>query len=194
MKKIDTYRRFDDEGYQVMTLDECSGLQLLGECPPLPIGMEIAFCQNESNESVDIAEIAEVDFSPRADKDFYCHFVEILHGQYDGWMLTRFQIRCCGVALEYFCPATDASEEIVLNILKNGLHHIRIHFNVPHTNGKPDTQYVLHATDCCKGTSIWISEKTQDSYILDFFNNDTDDFTTTCAVPTEAGEIIYTDF
>lgn len=198
MKKLDTYRIFDEEGYQVMSFDDESGLKLLDEGKPLPIRMKITLCQlhqDESNESVDIASIAEVDFSPRADKDFYCHFVEILHGQYDGWILKKFQLRCCGVALTYYCPTTKESQEVVLNGYKNGLHIVRLNFSVPHANSKPDTEYDLRI-HCGESFSIiCISEKTQDSYTLDIFDNDIDDgYPSIDYVPKEAVEIIYTDF
>ena len=193
MKKLDTYRRFDDGGYQVMSFDDGSGLKLLGEGEPLPIRMEITLCQDESDNSIDIAGIAEVNFSVNADKDFYSHYVEILHGKYNSWILTKFQLRWCGVALTYYCPVTRESQVVVLNALKNGSHTVKIHFSVPHTNGKPDTEYDLriYCEECF--SSIYILERTQDSCVLDIFDN-ADDYSSIDDVPKEAGEVIYTDF
>lgn len=137
MRRIEYRVTLDDEPFSVASCD--MGRPYGDEDNrPLPIKMDIIRCASASG-GINIVHAASLNDNAKA--DFVRQYVDVLVGESEDWKLVQFQVRAGSVALQYYCSATDDTEDITLCVDGDPVNLLYLEFKVPHRDGRLDAEY-----------------------------------------------------
>lgn len=135
----------------------------------LPMKMQVQSCECDGDK-IDFAGL--IYSSAKEDEYLNAEFLQnrtkILRGERPEWILVEFEPVMTGIYLRYYNRGFDVKEEIYLHVSCLAKESAKLHmrFEVPHTNGKPDTHYLFVAE--CR------PDRTADNFILlESFSQDT---------------------
>lgn len=170
MRMMDYVMDLDDDGYKVI-----SRTPNRHACFPqitFPIKLVVLRCwQEKGYKNTDITELIDIQ-SCTDDIDFWSDYQDIVHGKCKEWILVEFQPLFSGIDLTYLNLDTGQEKTITVDLIGKGIREMYLNFYVPHSDGKPDTQYEFRL-DRVKDTNgkKWTyygscAEFTPDSYFL----------------------------
>ena len=169
MRRIEYKVALDGEPFTVANCDIARSYSK-EDNHPLPIRMSILRCSDTEDKVTSIVHAASLN-SQGVSVEFAEHYVDILLGKPSDWVLAQFQIRASCVELEYHHPLTNDVENIMLTVNGDPVEFLRLEFEVPHQDNRPDTKYLVEMR--CENSSrntAFIAEELPSTHRRTFFS------------------------
>lgn len=110
-------------------------------CPA--IQMEVLECRYKEEDRDFLETASPVNRLESLHQDFRKHYEEIVQGRCESWRLVSIIIRPAELELEFYSEAYDCEERVLLNVDGRRIRQLDLKFEVPHTDGRPSTEYLM---------------------------------------------------